>query len=118
MTLKQKTYQQGLLAEQIAALFLLCKGYKVLERRYKTPMGEIDLVVKKGKKIIFVEVKKRKKLDQALYSISPHQQYRIQKTALGFIKKNPHYQDFDLRFDVIYFSKRFWPHHLLNAWTS
>ena len=50
-------YRHGLRAEIAAASLLLAKGYRILARRYKTPLGEIDLVVRRGSTIAFVEVK-------------------------------------------------------------
>jgi len=55
-----KTYQrQGHLAEFIAAWLLRMKGYRILKKRYKTPVGEIDLIAARGWTLIAVEVKQR-----------------------------------------------------------
>ena len=45
---KQKTYDQGVWAEKYAAGYLVSKGYKILEERYKTQYGEIDLINREG----------------------------------------------------------------------
>lgn len=50
-----RAYRHGLLAETIAALLLRLKGHRIIARRYKTPVGEIDLVALKGKRLAFVE---------------------------------------------------------------
>jgi putative endonuclease len=64
-----RAYRHGLLAETIAALLLRLKGHRIIARRYKTPVGEIDLVALKGKRLAFVEVKQRKTLDEAGWSL-------------------------------------------------
>jgi len=53
-------YRHGLLAETVAALLLRLKGHRIIARRYKTPVGEIDLVALKGKRLAFAEVKLRR----------------------------------------------------------
>jgi putative endonuclease len=62
-------YRQGLRAETIAALFLRLKGYRILARRFTSPVGEIDLVARRGTSLVFVEVKARPTLDAAAESI-------------------------------------------------
>lgn len=47
----------GNLAERLAAEFLAKRGYAVLERNYRRPWGELDIVARRGKVVIFVEVK-------------------------------------------------------------
>ena len=64
-----RAYRHGLLAETIAALLLRLKGHRNIARRYKTPVGEIDLVALKGKRLAFVEVKQRKTFDEAGWSL-------------------------------------------------
>jgi putative endonuclease len=110
------SYDQGLWAETMAALYLCLKGYKVLERRFKTPVGEIDIVARKGKTIIFAEVKFRPTSGEALAAISQTSRMRIERTAEAFIQHNPGYAQHDIRFDVLAVSGTFSVHHLDNAW--
>ena len=63
-----RAYRHGLFAETVAALLLQLKGHRIVAQRYKTPVGEIDLVALKGKRLAFVEVKRRKSLDDAGWS--------------------------------------------------
>ena len=60
MTNKSET---GKLGEEIAKKYLELKGYKIIDRNYKTKFGEIDLVCKKGKRLIIIEVRTKKGLD-------------------------------------------------------
>jgi putative endonuclease len=113
---KLKAYEDGLRAETLSALLLRLKGYRILKRRYKTRVGEIDLIAKRGRTIAFVEVKTRASLDSALQSVTPHMQNRIARAALAFIAQNPGYADYDLRFDLIAASLPFYWRHLDNAW--
>ena len=58
-------YRHGVFAETLAALLLRLKGYAIVARRYKTPVGEIDLVALKGRRLAFIEVKRRKTREDA-----------------------------------------------------
>lgn len=98
---KQKAYQKGIEAEKISAQALQRKGYKILEQRYKTPGGEIDLVALKGRSLVFVEVKAHKNEEQALYAVTEQSRRRIENAALHFIAHNEGYNEFDMRFDVM-----------------
>lgn len=80
-----KSYRLGHRAEIMAALFLKVKGYRILKRRYKTPVGEVDLIAKKGANLVFVEVKARKNLRDGLEAITPAAQRRISRAAEYFL---------------------------------
>lgn len=115
LTTKQKHEQKGRFAEKWAALFLQLKGYKILKRRYQNPLGEIDLILRKGRCIIFCEVKARNSLKMGLEALSTHQQRRLINGARHFQAKHPALHDYDYRFD--YLIVHGWLcHHLKNAW--
>ena len=61
----------GRRAEFIAAWFLRLKLYRVIARRYRTPVGEIDLIVRRGRTIAFVEVKQRPSEGEGLEAVAP-----------------------------------------------
>jgi putative endonuclease len=109
-------YQKGHRAERMARYFLNCKFYRLLELRYKTKLGEIDLVMAKGNKIIFCEVKARNELADGFDAVSPHSQQRIQRAATYFVQRNPAYQNYDWRFDVVVVRPWRLPYHLKDAW--
>lgn len=115
-------YKQGHWAESLARIYLICKGYSCLAKNYRgirgTKFGEIDLIMKKGKTIVFVEVKKRSSIEEAAYSILPQQQKRIANSAEIFIKKNPNLQNYDIRFDAILVKLPLTIKHIKNAWHS
>ncbi len=95
------SYRRGTSAETFAALLLQLQGYRILERRFKTPLGEIDLIAKRGRWLVFVEVKRRETLEEGLYAVSLRQQKRIQNAALLFLKNRKKFQHLGMRFDVM-----------------
>jgi len=97
----KKTYQFGILAETVATIFLRLKFYKILYRRHRNHFGEIDIIAKKGRCIIFVEVKARKSKVTIEEMLTNAQIARIFSCAEFFIAKNPQFQQLDWRFDFI-----------------
>ncbi len=116
MSDRLKSYKHGHMAEQLAALYLLLKGYKILKRRYKTPVGEIDLVARKRNILVLVEVKLRKDPTAALESITLKNQSRVMQAAQYFISAHPSCAHMDIRFDAIVMGWPFYWRHLDNAW--
>jgi putative endonuclease len=106
----------GRLAEILAAASLRLRGYQVIARRFRTPLGEIDLIVRRGRLLAFVEVKARTDLEDALAALGPRQRLRTERSAQMFLASHPAYRDHSLRFDVV--AVRPWrlPHHLADAW--
>ena len=106
----------GRIAEGLAALSLRLRGYQVIARRFRTPVGEIDLIARRGQLLAFIEVKARGDLDQALSSLGSRQRERTERSAQWFLASHPSYRDFVLRFDLI--AVRPWrlPYHLIDAW--
>lgn len=111
----RRNWHAGHLAERLAALYLRAKGYRIVARRFRTPVGEIDLIVRRGRVIAYVEVKQRTEEALALDSINATARRRITRAAAwyGARLKEP---DLTQRFDVI--AVRPWrlPRHLKNAW--
>jgi len=115
---RRRIWASGLRAEYIAAIYLWLKGYRIIARRFKTPVGEVDLIVLKGSALVFVEVKLRKTFGDALESINAKSRRRITKAAQYFIMHNPQYAEFGMRFDVIALGRGFSLRHLDNAWPA
>ncbi len=109
---------RGRRAEALAALYLGCKGYKILERSFRTPLGEIDIVARRGRTLAMVEVKYRLRIMDAAWAITPTQRRRIENAARGFIAAHPRYADYHIRFDAILMAPGRWPTHLRDAWRS
>ncbi|MDP1626023.1 YraN family protein [Parvibaculum sp.] len=109
-------HRLGLRAETLAVLLLRLKGYRIVARRLKTPAGEIDLVVRRGRSLAVVEVKARGEGGAAAEALLPRQQRRLERAAAHFLGRHPHLADLDLRFDVVLIVPRRWPRHLADAW--
>ncbi len=92
----------GKAGEELAVRYLKKKGYKVLEQNYTCPVGEIDIIAKDKKTIVFVEVKTRRSMSygSARLAITPRKQRKISMTALYYLKSN-HQMDQHARFDVV-----------------
>ena len=93
-------------------------GWRILARRYATPMGELDIVAKRGALIAFVEVKYRKEQQGILETISARQQRRIENAATIFLSRHPNWRKLSFRFDLMVVSPWRWPSHLPDAWRS
>ena len=95
------TYKKGLWGEVLAAIYLFFLGYRFLTHRYRVKTGEIDLIMRRKSTIVFVEVKRRERLEDGLEAVLPRSQMRIQKTAQFFLSQNPKYQGDKCRIDVV-----------------
>ena len=111
-------FQTGLSAESRAAAYLMAKGYRILAKRFRTPYGEIDLVVRKRNLLAFVEVKARASLDEAAYAVTPRQQQRIIAAAQAWLMTHPEHAEFNMRFDAMLIAPRRLPRHLLAAFDA
>ncbi len=112
---KKKSYLKGWWSEIWVALILWCQGYKILVRRFRCPVGEIDLIVRRGDQLVAVEVKNRSTLKSALESISVRQQRRIHQ-ALQWYTARHVCSVTSYRFDVVVLYQGLRWYHLKNAW--
>ena len=81
-----------------------------------TGAGEVDLIMVRGKTLIFVEVKYRPTERQAMEAISVQNQMRVVRTSAAFLKRYPAYQTYRVRYDAVLMTPRRWPRHLVDAW--
>jgi len=102
------TWQKGREGEKRAERFLCERGYKVVARNFRSRRGEIDIVVEKGDRIVFVEVKNWDYLDTAdlEYSIDRRKQQRICETSRYFMHSHPEFGQRRICFDVILVSRK------------
>ncbi len=101
---KQRLGREG---EQIAERYLIKKGYRLVERNYRCPVGEVDLIALDRRVIVFVEVKARTghRFGEPLEAVAPRKQRKIIQTAQFFLNEK-RLQQRDARFDVIGISWR------------
>ncbi len=111
-------FRLGVSAESRAALFLAAKGYRTLAKRWKTPVGEIDLVMRRGALIVFVEVKARAKLDAAAEAVLPRQKKRIVAAAEAWLAAHPEHAGYDMRFDAVLVAPGRLPQHIVSAFEA
>lgn len=109
-------YKIGLRAEKLAEIALMIKGFYILARRYKTPLGEIDLVVRRGRTLAFVEVKWRGTQKEAAEAIHAKNQMRVRNASALYLQKHPRYTNMNIRFDAMVLARGRWPKHIPHAW--
>lgn len=112
---RRTTFLRGHRAERIALLFLLCKGYRPLARRYAAAGGEIDLVVMRGDTIAFVEVKARGAMDDALSAISATKRRRFSGAVRAWLARHPWAEGKTWRADAVFIAPKSWPRHIVSA---
>jgi putative endonuclease len=98
---RQSSYAAGVAAESRARQLLEGKKYRILAQRYKSPAGEIDLIAQKGDHLAFVEVKKRRTIDEAAWAVPPRQQMRIASSAEAFLAGHQEFSQYSASFDVV-----------------
>jgi len=112
---RRKAEARGRRAEGAAALYLRLKGFRILARRAKTPVGEIDIVAMKSNVVAFVEVKARQRRDEAAWAVTPQQARRIARAAHYWLGGHPTLASHDCRFDIVIVSPYQMPLHLPDA---
>lgn len=112
---RQRAEKRGRAGETRAALWLQAKGWRILDRRRKTPLGEIDLIVKRGNTIAFIEVKWRNSAGQLDLAIDEHRLSRV-AAAVEAVAHEYATSGEDIRVDVILLAPARLPRHIVNAW--
>lgn len=113
---RRAAYTRGRHAEGLAAWWLRLKGYRILARGYRVPVGEIDIVARRGRVLALVEVKTRSHEGAAADAVTPRQRRRVERAALAFVQTHRSMADADLRFDAILVRGRVHLRHVRDAW--
>lgn len=114
---RQYAQLRGKWAEMLATFSLRLKGYHIVARGYRRPVGEVDIIARKGNILIAAEVKQRPSLEAALSAIHPKQRRRISRAMEAFIASHPDVENLDIRFDLLLVTSFFKiPVHIQNAW--
>jgi putative endonuclease len=112
---RQRAERGGRRAEAIAALWLQLKGWRILARRVRTPVGEVDLIVKRGRTLAFVEVKARADEAEIARSLDDWRLRRVAAAAEALAPRYARAGD-DIRIDAVFILPRRLPRHLANVW--
>jgi len=107
--------RRGRRAEVLALLALLARGYRPVARNLRTPVGEIDLAVRRGGTLAIVEVKTRGRFADAAEAIRPEQQARIRRAAEWLLAQRPDLARLTVRFDAVLVLPWRWPRHLVGV---
>ncbi len=112
---RRRRHRRGLWAERVAAAYLMLKGYRILARRWKTHLGEVDLIAVRGTRVAFVEVKFRQTLALSEAAITASLRRRVRCSANLWLAKNTRFQAHDVGFDLIFLRPWHRPHHIENG---
>lgn len=112
---RRRAYRLGLSAETLAAWLLRLKGFRILDRRFRSGAGEVDLVARRGRLLVFVEVKARDDLSAALDALDDRSARRIAAAAEIWVARRPALAGLDQRFDAVLVAPRRLPHHMIDA---
>jgi putative endonuclease len=107
--------RKGRTSEALAAAVLMAKGYLILGRRVKTRAGEIDIIAVRGKRLAFVEVKRRATREAAEAAITAKQAARIRRAADHWLAHRPRFHTHEQGFDVMLLVPGRWPRHIVNG---
>ena len=107
--------RRGRVAEMLAAAALVAKGYRILARNVKTRAGEIDIIAVRGKRLAFVEVKRRLTTEDAEAAVAGRQAARIRNAADYWLAHRPRYREHEQGFDLMLLIPRRWPRHIPNG---
>ncbi|MEQ1639695.1 MAG: YraN family protein [Novosphingobium sp.] len=114
MSSRAEREARGRRGEVLAAWYLRFKGWRILAQRVKTPRGEIDLVARRGRMVIFVEVKWRSKAADLDFAIDEYRLRRVAAAAQAIAHRFARTGD-DQRIDVLLLAPRRFPRHMANA---
>ncbi len=112
---KRRAERRGHIAEYWAALYLLVKGYRILALRYRTKVGEIDIIARKKDIVAFIEVKARASETGAVDAVSYTSQHRIRAAADVWLSRRKDASALSHRFDIVAVLPRRMPKHFIDA---
>ena len=117
-TRRQKAERRGRLAEYSAWLALSLNGWAVIDRRVRTPVGEIDLIARRWNRLAFIEVKYRASHEMALSAVSPAQSHRFLRAGALWLTRHPDLADHARQYDLMAVSPWRWPKRIENAFIA
>ena len=109
-----QAFREGHGAEWLAAAYLMLKGYQILGFRLKTRGVEIDILARKGRTAVIVEVKRRATLDAALNAVHSQQLERLRAAGAALLRQRPSLAGLELRIDTVALAPGRIPRHRRN----
>jgi len=113
---RRSTWLRGRFGESLAVGWLRLKGYRILARDWRSAVGEVDIVAKRGRMLAMVEVKARPSLAEAAGDVRPRQRQRIARAAEAFRQRRPALAGCTIRFDAVLVAPWRRPRHVIDAW--
>ena len=110
--------RRGRSAERLCLWVLRLKGWRILARDLKLPVGEIDIIARRGNVLAAIEVKAREELDSAAHAVTPRQRRRIARALAWFLARRPDLARLSPRFDVMLLVPGRLPRHIVAAWRA
>jgi putative endonuclease len=111
-TIGGRSWRRGHGAEWLAALLLMAKGYQILAFRLPSKAGEIDILARRGRWLVVVEVKHRADLTAATQALAPAQLQRLVAAGEGVQRGRQSLRDLQLRIDMVALAPRRFPRHI------
>jgi putative endonuclease len=115
MNERRRREQGGRRAETLACWWLRLKGWRILARRVRTPLGEVDIVARRGGVVAFVEVKARAHEREAALALDEYRLRRVAAAAGALAHRYAREGDVT-RIDAMFVLPRRWPRHMENVW--
>lgn len=115
MSGRQAAERRGRRGETIAAWWLRLRGWRIVATRVRTPVGEVDLIARRGRTLAFIEVKTRATEAELALAIDRHRLTRVARAAEMLAARHARPND-DIRIDVMLIRPRALPRHIANAW--
>lgn len=114
--LRHEALRRGKRGERLCAWLLRLKGYRILGRNVRTPMGEIDILARRGQVLAVVEVKSRAEMMAAGESVTPEKQRRLARAARYVLTRFPADPELTVRFDAMLVIGSWRIAHVMDAW--
>lgn len=113
----QRAEQGGRRAERLAAWWLRLKGWRILALRVRTPVGEVDLIARRGRTLAFVEVKARASEAASAIALDDYRLRRVARAAQALAPRYARADD-EIRIDALFIVPGRLPRHLVNVWQA
>ena len=112
---RQQAERGGRRAERLAAWWLRFHGWHIVAMRARTPVGEVDLIARRGRVLAFIEVKARATAADAALALDDYRLRRVARAAEALAPRFARPDD-TIRIDAIFMVPRRWPRHMVNVW--